>query len=82
MNKEAVANILADETVTKGLEENSTVLKHFYSEDEPSIITSSCISFGLLNYMVEDFYTVKVVLGYNYVMKLLLGRNSFINVVK
>lgn len=82
VNKEETANILANKTVTKGLEENSSVLQHFYAEDEPAIVTESCISFGLLNCMPEDFYTVKEVLGYNYVLKLLLSRNSFISILK
>jgi len=73
---------LANETVTKGIKVNSTALKHFYGSDEPSFITESCISFGLLHYMSEDFYTVKEVLGFNYVLKILLNANSFIDIVK
>ncbi|MBZ9624389.1 hypothetical protein G9F71_016170 [Clostridium sp. FP2] len=82
INKEETANILANKTVTKGIEENSPVLQHFYGEDEPAIVTASCISFGLINFMAEDFYTVKEVLGYNYVLKLLHGTKNFISIVK
>jgi len=71
MNKEETANILAKKTVTEGLKQNSTVLKHFYDENEPAYITSTCISLGLINYILEDFYTIKEVLGFNYVLRLL-----------
>lgn len=82
MDKEGIANILADKTITKGLEINSAVLKHFYGEEESSLITISCISFGLVHNMKEDFYIVKKILGYNYMMKLLQKSTRFISLIK
>ncbi len=81
-DKNEIANILANETVTKGLKVNSTILRHFYGIDEPSFITESCICFGLLHYMAEDFFTVKEILGYKYVLRLLLNENRFISIVR
>jgi len=76
VDKEETANILAKRTVTEGLKQNSFVLKHFYDEKEPAHITITCISLGLINYILEDFYTVKQVLGFNYVLRLLKPRGT------
>ncbi|MBU3200292.1 hypothetical protein LL037_18600 [Clostridium estertheticum] len=76
VDKEETANILANRTVAEGLKQNSVVLKHFYDENEPAHITSTCISLGLINYMLEDFYTIKEVLGFNYVLRLLETRRT------
>jgi len=76
VDKEETANILAKRTVTEGLKQNSIVLKDFYDEKEPAHITSTCISLGLINYILEDFYTVKQVLGFNYVLRLLKPRGT------
>lgn len=82
MNKQVIADRLAKETVKKGLKENSKVFKHYYSGDEPEFITMSCISFGLMHLMEEDFYVIKEILGYNYVIKLLKNSKTFIRRIK
>ncbi len=81
INNEIIADRLAKETVEKGLKEDSRVFKRYYGDDEPDFIIMSCISFGLVNFMEEDFYVVKEVLGYEYVINI-LNKSSYLKVVK
>lgn len=80
--KKIVADELSELTVKHGLEEKSSVLSHFYPDNEPDFITASCISFGLLNLMEEDFYIVKEVLSYDLVMSYLDKKKKYIKMVK
>lgn len=80
--KQNVADSLAKFTVKSGLVKKSTVLQHYYGEDEPDFIKVSCISFGLIHLMEEDFYIVKEVLGYDIVLSYLKVRKKYINIIK
>lgn len=82
INKQIIANRLAKETVEKGLKENSKVLKHYYDKNEPADVTVACISFGLMQLMEEDFYIIKEVLGYDYIMNILDNTDNFLKLVK
>jgi len=81
INREMIAERLAKETVEKGLKEESRIFKRYYGDDEPEFMLMSCITFGLVNFMEEDFYIVKEVLGYEYVINI-LNKFSYLKVVK
>lgn len=81
VNKQEISDSLAKKTVSDGLKNNSSVLKDFYGEDEPEFVTASCISFGMLHFMEEDFYIVKEVLGYNYILELLNNSKRYIKII-
>jgi len=80
-DKQFVADKLADLTVTKGLQSKNPIFKKFYGDDEPDFIIMSCISFGLVNFMEEDFYVVKEVLGFELVRKIINKEDRFIRLV-
>lgn len=80
-DKKSVADTLSELTVKIGLEKGSTVLRHYYGTDEPDLITASCISFGLINLMEEDFYVVKEVLSYRVVFDFLKHKIKYLGIV-
>ena len=77
-NKQQIADILAYQTVDKGRKEKSKILFKYYMNDEPDFVTISCISFGLINLMEEDFYIIKEVLGYEYIINFLDEQDKFL----
>ena len=79
--KQSLADALSKLTVKVGFEKESKVLRHYYAADEPDFITASCISFGLINLMEEDFYIVKEVLGYKRVLPFLDKKKKYIEIV-
>jgi|GEM_PF-2229367 len=82
IDKEKVAEEFASLTVKNGRKSKNIILKHFYGDDEPEFIIMSCISFGLVNFMIEDFYVVKEVLGYKYVNDMLRESSTYLKVVR
>ena len=80
-DKQSVADTLSALTVKVGLEKDSTVLRHYYETDESDLITASCINFGLINLMEEDFYVVKEVLGHKIVFDFLKGKIKYFEIV-
>ena len=80
--KESVADTLSNLTVKIGLEKGSTVLRHYYGKNEPDLVISSCICFGLINLMQEDFYVVKEVLGSETVCSILNDNKKYIEMLK
>jgi len=79
--KQSVADTLSELTVKIGLEKESKVLLHYYGADEPDFVTASCISFGLMNLMEEDFYIVKEVMSYKIVLNFLKSKKRYLEVV-
>jgi hypothetical protein len=79
--KQKVADMLSELTVKVGLEKKSKVLRHYYGTDEPDFVTASCICFGLLNFMEEDFFIVKEVLSYKIVVAFLNGKKKYSEIV-
>ncbi|WP_279145595.1 hypothetical protein [Clostridium tyrobutyricum] len=69
--KQEIADSLAKETVAKGIKDKSQVFEYYYGDIEPEFVIMSCISFGLMQFMSEDFYVVKEVLGFDYVYDIL-----------
>ncbi|WP_291637741.1 hypothetical protein [Clostridium sp.] len=80
-DKQSVADSLSKLTVKIGLEKKSSLLSHYYGEDEPDFIKVSCISFGLINLMEEDFYIIKEVLGYRIVFDFLKGKIKYLEIL-
>lgn len=80
-NKQEVADKIAEMTVNTGINTNSKVFQHYYGEYEPEFVTMTCISFGLMHMMPEDFYIMKEVLGYNYVYEFLYNQDRYLNIV-
>lgn len=81
-NKQNTADTLAEKAVAAGLENNNPTFLHYYGDITPDFAIKACISFGLLKFMIEDFYVIKEVLGYNYVLKLLKNADVYITVIK
>lgn len=82
INKQKVADRLATETVKKGLREKNPVFVKFYGKNEPEFVTITCISFGLMQLIHEDFYIIKEVLGYDYVINVLNKSSRFLRIIK
>jgi len=80
--KQSIADMLSELTVKIGIEINSKVLRHFYGTDEPDFVIASCISFGLLNLMEEDFYIVKEIISYKIVVSFLKSKKRYLETVK
>lgn len=79
--KQSVADMLSELTVKIGLQKNSKVLRHYYGIDEPKFVIASCISFGLLNLMEEDFYIIKEVISYKVVLNFLKSKKRYLELV-
>lgn len=81
-DKQNIADILAEKTVTAAYKSNNSVFMYYYGHMETDFLIKSCISLGLLNDVIEDFYIVKEVLGYSYVLKILRNADNYISVIK
>ena len=80
-NKQGVADQIAEMTVNIGIKNKSEVFQHFYGTQEPEFVTMTCISFGIMNMMPEDFYIVKEVLGYDYVYNFFDEQDKYLKII-
>jgi N-acetylneuraminic acid mutarotase len=79
--KKEVAYLLSEQTVRTSTQQQSKIFNNFYGDIESDHIKFDCIVFGLMNCMVEDFYVVKEVLTYDYVLNILEKANRYIKKV-
>lgn len=79
--KDEVANLLAKQAVKTGTKQKSKAFIEFYGDIESDHIKFDCIIFGLMHYMEEDFYVIKEVLTYSYVLNILEKSNRYIRKV-